>query len=62
MSSEHSRCHAQGITTPGTDVDHITPHKGNQDLFWDKANLQTLCHACHSAKSMTEQNEERRRA
>jgi 5-methylcytosine-specific restriction protein A len=27
--------------------DHKIPHRGNVHLFWDEANLQTLCKACH---------------
>jgi 5-methylcytosine-specific restriction protein A len=29
-------------------VDHITPHKGNKELFWDRQNLQALCSSCHN--------------
>jgi 5-methylcytosine-specific restriction endonuclease McrA len=28
-------------------VDHVTPHKGGLELFFDPANLQLLCAACH---------------
>ena len=28
-------------------ADHITPHKGDEALFWDQANIQCLCRACH---------------
>lgn len=31
-------------------VDHITPHKGNRDLFWDKRNWQALCYHCHNSR------------
>jgi len=27
--------------------DHIKPHRGDEALFWDEANLQTLCKPCH---------------
>jgi 5-methylcytosine-specific restriction protein A len=27
--------------------DHIKPHRGDEHLFWDEANLQTLCKRCH---------------
>lgn len=41
-----------------TDVDHITPHKGHADpLFWDTANYQALCHACHSRKTRRQARE-----
>lgn len=38
-------------------VDHVTPHKGNQTLFWDRRNWQALCTPCHSG---AKQSEERR--
>lgn len=28
-------------------VDHITPHKGDLDLFYNPLNLQSLCKYCH---------------
>lgn len=43
----------------GLDVDHIIDHKGNIDLFYDLNNLQTLCKACHSRKTMTTNNSRR---
>lgn len=33
------------------DVDHIVPHRGDPQLFWDRANLQGLCHTCHASKT-----------
>lgn len=44
-----------------TDVDHITPHRGNWKLFVDPSNHQSLCHACHSRKTMAEKTENRKR-
>ncbi|WP_407496877.1 HNH endonuclease [Pseudooceanicola sp. MF1-13] len=35
-------------------MDHITPHKGDRKLFWDRSNWQALCHACHSRKTARE--------
>lgn len=35
--------------------DHIRPHRGNAALFWDEANLQTLCKACHDADKQREE-------
>lgn len=36
--------------------DHKTPHRGDERLFWDEANLQTLCKPCHdSLKQAAEQ-------
>ena len=28
-------------------VDHIEPHRGNMELFWDMDNWETLCRLCH---------------
>mgnify|MGYP004656662155 CR=1 FL=1 len=47
-------CLRQGITTPATEVDHIKPHKGDKELFWDENNWQALCHKCHSRKTARE--------
>lgn len=47
-------CQAQGKVTAANVVDHIVDHRGNQDLFWDKANHQALCTPCHSAKTAAE--------
>jgi 5-methylcytosine-specific restriction protein A len=48
------RCKAEGKATPPTVVDHITPHRGNEQLFWDPANHQPLCEGCHNHKTATE--------
>ncbi|RYF05472.1 MAG: HNH endonuclease [Oxalobacteraceae bacterium] len=38
--------------------DHVTPHRGSAELFWDEGNLTTLCKPCHdSAKQREEQAE-----
>ena len=37
-----------------TVVDHITPHKGNESLFYDVNNLQALCKICHDKKTAEE--------
>jgi len=38
-------------------VDHIKPHRGNSELFWNKDNWQPLCTTHHSS---AKQREERR--
>lgn len=35
--------------------DHIKPHRGNEALFWDEGNLQTLCKACHDKDKQREE-------
>lgn len=47
-------CGLHGVRSIATDVDHIVPHRGNRTLFYDDSNLQSLCHACHSRKTMAE--------
>tara|TARA_R100000365_G_C2667270_1_gene17885 strand:+ start:60 stop:410 length:351 start_codon:yes stop_codon:yes gene_type:complete len=42
---------------PAGHVDHITPHKGDDRLFWDRTNWQALCAHHHNS---TKQREERR--
>ena len=39
----------RGLVVEATVVDHIKPHKGDQALFWDPANHQALCKACHDS-------------
>lgn len=40
-------------------ADHVMPHRGDRDLFFDRGNLQCLCATCHSRDK---QREERRAA
>ena len=37
-----------------TVVDHIIPHRGDEELFWNKENWQPLCKSCHNKKTATE--------
>ncbi|MFZ6801939.1 HNH endonuclease [Undibacterium sp. Di24W] len=37
-----------------TIVDHVIPHKGDQDLFWDTSNWQSLCKKHHDQKTARE--------
>ena len=41
---------------PAQCVDHITPHRGGEDLFRG-GGLQSLCNSCHSSKTIAEQIE-----
>lgn len=36
-------------------ADHIKAHRGNPDLFWDEANIQCMCDACHSSIKQQEE-------
>lgn len=48
------RCKDAGVITAATVVDHVIPHKGDQDVFWDTSNWQPLCKACHDKKTAIE--------
>lgn len=47
-----SECHDKGLVTVAYQTDHVVPHKGNQQLFWDReGNWQALCRSCGARKS-----------
>lgn len=48
------RCLEEQRTVKATVVDHIVPHRGNMELFWDRSNWQPLCKQHHDKKTMTE--------
>ena len=37
-----------------TVVDHVVPHRGDYERFWDMNNWQSLCKRCHDIKTATE--------
>lgn len=49
-----AECMRQGRYTKATVVDHITPHRGDPELFWDEANWQPMCKQCHDRKTLTQ--------
>jgi len=44
------RCSKLGRVTAANVVNHITPHKGSPELFYDAGNLQSLCAPCHDGE------------
>ena len=48
-------CEAKGRVTAATLVDHIAPHRGDMELFWDRSNWQPLCAPCHSSDKQREE-------
>lgn len=44
-------CTKRDRTTATAVVDHIVPHRGNRELFFDRDNLQGLCKECHDFKT-----------
>lgn len=55
-SAEHSACVEFGRVTPAAQVDHIEAVREGGDHF-DRSNIQSLCHSCHSSKSMSRRME-----
>jgi 5-methylcytosine-specific restriction protein A len=47
-------CLKDGRYVKATVVDHKTPHRGDQALFWNESNWQALCKPCHDKKTFTE--------
>lgn len=43
-------CEKAGKITPATDVDHIVPHRGDMEKFW-QGPFQALCGPCHKSKT-----------
>ena len=44
-------CQAEGKLVQATVVDHIIPYRGDQRLFWDQSNWESLCKECHDKKT-----------
>jgi 5-methylcytosine-specific restriction protein A len=42
-------CQSAGIVRLGNVVDHVVPHRGDDALFWNPENWQTLCAMHHSS-------------
>lgn len=34
-------------------ADHKRPHRGDELLFWDEDNVQTLCKSCHDSRKQS---------
>lgn len=41
-------CERLGRVTAADTADHVVPHRGDPELFWNGA-LQSLCASCHSS-------------
>ena len=48
-------CERDGRAEPATVVDHKVPHQGDQALFWDKSNWQSLCKPHHDGQKAREE-------
>nr|WP_216668794.1 HNH endonuclease [Paraburkholderia xenovorans] len=54
-------CQRDGRVTAATVVDHIKEHRGDQTLFWDRANWASLCAHCHNTIKAQEEGRARRK-
>jgi 5-methylcytosine-specific restriction endonuclease McrA len=51
------RCGKVEVKTSQLVCDHIKPHRGDEHLFWDMQNLQTLCaDPCHNSVKAREES------
>ena len=46
-------CLRANVYTPASEVDHITPHRGDPAIFY-RGPFQSLCTPCHSRKTAVE--------
>lgn len=51
-----AECERQGRLKPSEVVDHVRPHKGDQDWFWNQENWEATCKRCHDIKTRMEEN------
>lgn len=52
-------CLAEGFACEATVADHVTPHRGDADLFWG-GELQSLCASHHSSAKQADERRPRR--
>jgi 5-methylcytosine-specific restriction protein A len=45
-----------GCTLIAELVDHVTPHRGDMGLFWNRSNWQPLCTHCHNVHKQREES------
>lgn len=49
-------CTQAGKTAAATVVDHVIPHKGDEGLFFDARNLQSLCKTHHDSSKQRQES------
>lgn len=54
------RCGKVETDTSQLVADHVQPHRGSLDLFWDAGNLQCLCKPCHDRAKQRDEYQSRR--
>lgn len=48
------QCESERFVRAAQVTDHIIPHKGNMELFWNQDNWQPLCKRHHDIKTVRE--------
>jgi 5-methylcytosine-specific restriction endonuclease McrA len=48
-------CADEGRIKAAAVVDHIKAHRGDETLFWDQRNWQSLCKPCHDRHKKREE-------
>jgi len=48
-------CQREGFVRAATVVDHIVPHRGDEELMWNRDNWQSLCKAHHDGQKKREE-------
>jgi 5-methylcytosine-specific restriction enzyme A len=51
MNPMCAECENKGKDTLAVQTDHVKPHRGDPEIFWDESNWQPLCASCGGAKS-----------
>lgn len=49
-------CKQRHRVKAATVADHVTPHKGDERLFFDASNLQSLCSDCHTVSKARQEH------
>ncbi|AZG88160.1 HNH endonuclease [Pseudomonas syringae pv. aptata] len=49
-------CDRAGLVVAASVVDHSVPHRGDQDIFWDRSLWVSLCTHCHSSVKQREES------
>jgi 5-methylcytosine-specific restriction protein A len=49
------RCEANGLVVAATVANHKIPHKGDRKLFFNSANLESVCKDCHDGPIQREE-------
>lgn len=55
-------CMKSNRITEARVIDHIVPHKGKHELFFNTDNLQSLCFSCHNSIKQSEERTGRERS